>query len=201
MMKRHLWRKTPCESSRRFCKRYAPLPQARRSPGGWMKHGWPVHHCAISIRRYEYPISRMWLRFGDLTISPNTQKVCAKPGCRSDQDGRSRRMKRREFLALAGAAMSWPAGVRAQQPDRMRRIGMLMNVADDAEGQASVAAFKQAMEQLGWADGQNVRIDTRWGANDVDRDRRYATELAASSPDVIVAAGTLSVAALQRVTR
>jgi len=111
------------------------------------------------------------------------------------------RMKRREFLALAGAAMSWPAGVRAQQPDRMRRIGMLMNVADDAEGQASVAAFKQAMEQLGWADGQNVRIDTRWGANDVDRDRRYATELAASSPDVIVAAGTLSVAALQRVTR
>jgi putative ABC transport system substrate-binding protein len=91
---------------------------------------------------------------------------------------------------------------RAQQPDRMRRIGVLMNVAADApQGQARVAAFKQALQQLGWSDGRSVRFDTRWGANDVDRDRRFAAELTALAPDVILAAGTLAVAALQNVTR
>jgi putative ABC transport system substrate-binding protein len=84
----------------------------------------------------------------------------------------------------------------------MRRIGVLMNVAaDDPQGQARFAAFQQVLQQLGWSDGRNVRIDTRWGANDVDRDRRYAAELVALAPDVILATGTLSVAALQRVTR
>ena len=84
----------------------------------------------------------------------------------------------------------------------MRRIGVLMNrAADDPEGQAAVAAFQQALQQLGWSDGRNVRIDIRWGANDVDRDRKYAAELVALAPDVILASGTLSVAALQRVTR
>jgi putative ABC transport system substrate-binding protein len=73
--------------------------------------------------------------------------------------------------------------------------------ADDPDGQACVATFQQALQQLGWSDGGNVRIDTRWGANDVDRDRRYAAELAALAPDVVLAAGTLSVAALQHVTR
>ena len=84
----------------------------------------------------------------------------------------------------------------------MRRIGVLMNVmADDPEGQARVAAFQQVLQQLGWSDGRNVRIDIRWGANDADRDRRYAAELVALAPDVILAAGTPSVAALQQVTR
>ena len=84
----------------------------------------------------------------------------------------------------------------------MRRIGVLMNAAaDDPEGQARVAAFQQVLQQLGWSDGRNVRIDIRWGANDVDRDRRYAAELVALAPDVILASGTLSVAALQHVTR
>jgi putative ABC transport system substrate-binding protein len=73
--------------------------------------------------------------------------------------------------------------------------------ADDPRGQAAVAAFQQVLQQLGWSDGRNVRIDTRWGANDVDRDRRYAAELVALAPDVILASGTLSVAALQNVTR
>jgi putative ABC transport system substrate-binding protein len=111
-------------------------------------------------------------------------------------------MRRRQFIALIGGAAAWPLAAGAQQPEQMRRIGVLMNrVADDPDGQACVATFQQALQQLGWSDGGNVRIDTRWGANDVDRDRRYAAELAALAPDVVLAAGTLSVAALQHVTR
>ena len=111
-------------------------------------------------------------------------------------------LKRREFITLGGAMVAaWPLAARAQQPERMRRIGVLMNVAAaDPEGQAQVAAFLQALQQLGWSEGRNVRIDTRWGENDVERDRRYATELLAVAPDVILASGTLSVAALRRVT-
>ena len=112
-------------------------------------------------------------------------------------------MRRREFISLlGGAAVAWPLAARAQQPERVRRIGVLMNVAAaDPNGQAQVAAFLQALQQLGWDEGRNVWIDTRWGENDVERDRRYATELFALAPDVILAAGTLSVAALRRVTR
>jgi putative tryptophan/tyrosine transport system substrate-binding protein len=111
---------------------------------------------------------------------------------------------RRELLTafVGSAAAIWPLAARAQQPDRMRRIGVLMNVAaDDPQGQARLAAFQQVLQQLGWSDGRNVRIDTRWSENDVDRDRRYAAELVALAPDVVLAAGTLSVAALQRVNR
>src|SRR5215469_15649637 len=112
-------------------------------------------------------------------------------------------MKRREFiLALGGLTPAWPLAARAQQPGQMRRIGVLMNVAAaDPEGQAQVAAFRQALQQLGWNEGRNVGIDTRWGENDVERDRRYAAELLAFAPDVILASGTLSVAALRRVSR
>jgi putative tryptophan/tyrosine transport system substrate-binding protein len=112
-------------------------------------------------------------------------------------------MRRRQFIALIGGAAAWPLAAGAQQPQQqMRRIGVLMNrAADDPDGQACVATFQQTLQQLGWSDGGNVRIDTRWGANDVDRDRRYAAELAALAPDVVLAAGTLSVAALQHVTR
>jgi putative ABC transport system substrate-binding protein len=109
---------------------------------------------------------------------------------------------RREFVALLGGAVAWPLVARAQQAGQMRRIGVLMNVAAaDPEGQAQVAAFLQALRQLGWGEGGNVRIDTRWGENDVERDRRYAAELFAFAPEVILASGTLSVAALRRVTR
>ena len=110
---------------------------------------------------------------------------------------------RRDLLAaFGGVAAAWPLAARAQQPERVRRIGVLMNVAAaDPEGQAQVAAFLQALQQLGWDEGRNVWIDTRWGENDVERDRRYATELLAFAPDVILASSTLSVAALRRVTR
>ena len=90
----------------------------------------------------------------------------------------------------------------SQQAERMRHIGVLMNTAsDDPLGQARVAAFQQALQQLGWSDGRNVRIDIRWGRNDVEQDRKYAAELVALTPDVILAVGTLSVAALQRESR
>jgi putative ABC transport system substrate-binding protein len=111
-------------------------------------------------------------------------------------------MRRREFITLlGGTAATWPLAAHSQQPERVRRIGVLMNVAaTDPEGQAQVAAFLQALQQLGWSEGRNVRIDTRWGENDVERDSRYATELLAFAPDVILASGTLSVAALRHLT-
>src|SRR5262249_53657040 len=124
----------------------------------------------------------------------------AAPAARSRRRGD--RMKRREFISLLGGAVAWPLAARAQQPDRMRRIGVLMNLAaDDAEGQARSAAFLQALQQLGWSDGRNVRIDYRWAAGDAGRFHRYAEELLALVPDVILASATPSVQALQQATR
>ena len=111
-------------------------------------------------------------------------------------------MRRREFISLlGGTAVAWTLTSRAQQPERMRRIGVLINrAADNPQGQARLATFQQALKQLGWSDGRNVRIDIRWGENDVERERRYAEELIALAPDVVMAGGTMSVAALQRVS-
>ena len=110
-------------------------------------------------------------------------------------------MQRRDFITLLGGAVTvWPLVARAQQSEQMRRIGVLMNRAsNDPEGKDRIAAFQQALRQLGWTDGGNVRIDIRWGEDDVDRERKGAAELVALAPDIILAAGTLSVAALQRV--
>jgi putative tryptophan/tyrosine transport system substrate-binding protein len=113
-------------------------------------------------------------------------------------------MNRREFISLlGGAAASWPLAARAQQPERVRRIGVLMaSAADDSESQARIAAFLQGLAQLGWADGRNVRIDTRWATTDPDDLRRHAAELAALAPDVLVAAtGTVTVVPLLQATR
>jgi putative ABC transport system substrate-binding protein len=103
-------------------------------------------------------------------------------------------MKRREFITLiGGAGVAWPLMARAQQGERMRRIGVLMSTAaDDLEGQARIAAFLQGLQELGWADARNVRIDIRWPADDYDRIRRYAAELVALAPDVILATGSSS---------
>ena len=111
-------------------------------------------------------------------------------------------MERRAFIALLGGAAAWPLAARAQQSDRVRRIGALMNLAaDDPEGQARLAAFLQRLQELGWIDGRNVRIDTRWTAGNNDRFRTYAAELVALAPDVILAATTPGVTALQQATR
>jgi len=112
-------------------------------------------------------------------------------------------MRRREFITLFGgvAAAGWPLAARAQQGERVRRIGVLMyGAADDVEGQARLAAFTEALKQLGWSDGRNLRIDTRWAtADDI---RRHAAELAALAPDVLVAGtGTATVAPLLQATR
>jgi putative tryptophan/tyrosine transport system substrate-binding protein len=111
-------------------------------------------------------------------------------------------MRRRAFITLLGGAVIWPVATRAQQSEGVRRIGVLMNrAADDPQGQARLAAFRQGMQQLGWTDGGNLRIDVRWGADDVDRERRSAAELVALAPDIVLASGTLSVTALQHVSR
>jgi putative tryptophan/tyrosine transport system substrate-binding protein len=99
-------------------------------------------------------------------------------------------MKRREFVAALGGAVAWPLVASAQQPERVRRIGVLMSsAADDPVGQARVKAFQQGLQQLGWTDGHNVRIDYRWAAGNVENSRKYAAELVAVAPDVILAVG------------
>jgi putative tryptophan/tyrosine transport system substrate-binding protein len=110
---------------------------------------------------------------------------------------------RRKFVAaLGGAAVAWPLAARAQQPERTRRIGVLWNLAaDDPEGQTRLAAFLQGLQELGWTDGRNVRIDIRWAEDVADGFRRYPEELLTLAPDVIVASGSQSVAALQKITR
>jgi putative ABC transport system substrate-binding protein len=112
-------------------------------------------------------------------------------------------MRRREFITLlGGAAAAWPSAARAQQPERMRRIGVLLNrIADDPEGQARLTAFVQGLQQLGWVDGRNVRMDVRWAAGVADHFRKYAAELVALVPDVILTDNAVGVAALQHATR
>jgi putative tryptophan/tyrosine transport system substrate-binding protein len=112
-------------------------------------------------------------------------------------------MKRREFISfLGGAAAAWPLAAPAQQPERVRRIGVLTNLAaDDPEGQVRFTAFAQALAQLGWTVGQNLRIEHRWAAADAERIRRYAAELVALAPDVMLATGAAGVAPLLQATR
>jgi putative ABC transport system substrate-binding protein len=112
-------------------------------------------------------------------------------------------MRRRDFIkATVSAVTAWPLAGRAQQRDRMRRIGVLMALAaDDPAGQARFIAFVQALQELGWTDGRNVRIDTRWAAGDAERFRRYAAELVALAPDVILASGGTGVGALLQASR
>src|SRR5215831_14685844 len=113
------------------------------------------------------------------------------------------KMKRRAFIALlGGGAVSWPLAARAQQRERMRRIGVLLSAVEgDPTGLEYVTAFAQALAELGWSVGRNVRIEYRWGAGDLDRFRRYAAELVALSPDVVLASAGSIVGALQQASR
>jgi putative tryptophan/tyrosine transport system substrate-binding protein len=109
-------------------------------------------------------------------------------------------MRRRELLTLIGGVAAWPVVARAQR-ERMRRIGILMTfAADDLEGRARVTAFMQALQQLGWADGRNVRIDARWGLNDGDLGK-FAAELVELAPDVILTSSSVAVASMLQATR
>ena len=105
-------------------------------------------------------------------------------------------------MSLLGSAAGWPLAARAQQGERVRHIGVLMTLAaDDPQGQARIVAFVQGLQQSGWTDGRNVRIDIRWGAGDPERMRRYAAELVALAPDVILATGSVTVGPLLQATR
>jgi putative ABC transport system substrate-binding protein len=112
-------------------------------------------------------------------------------------------VKRREFITLlGGAATAWPLAARAQQPERMRRIGVLMNRApQNPEGQDRLAAFHQGLQELGWGIGRNVRIETRWSEDIADESVKQAAGLVALAPDIVLASGTLAVTALQRISR
>ena len=112
-------------------------------------------------------------------------------------------MKRREFITLlGGAAAAWPFAAHAQQPERMRRVGVLTNFSsDDPAGQSRILAFAQALAQLGWIENRNVRVDLRWGANDADRIRRSAAELVAFAPDAILAVTSAATGPLLQATR
>jgi putative tryptophan/tyrosine transport system substrate-binding protein len=110
-------------------------------------------------------------------------------------------MKRREFIAGLGSAAAWPVAARAQQPDRIRRIGVLMGDEDEHEAKRRYSAFTQALADLGWTDGRNVRMDLRWAGSDINRMRALAQELVALQPDVIVTGTTPTTVALQRETR
>jgi putative tryptophan/tyrosine transport system substrate-binding protein len=111
-------------------------------------------------------------------------------------------VKRREFISLlGGTVIAWPLATRAQQGERLRRIGVLMSLdADDKQGQARLAAFLQGLQELGWTDGRNVRIDIRWGSGDAGRSRRHAAELVELAPDVILASGGSIVGPLLQAT-
>src|SRR3974390_358318 len=113
-------------------------------------------------------------------------------------------MKRREFIAfLSGAATTWPFAVRAQQGERMRRIGVLSSggAVDDSETKTFLAAFRQGLEQLGWTEGRNLQIDARFGQGDADRARKYAAELVALTPDVILTSGSIATELMIKTTR
>jgi putative ABC transport system substrate-binding protein len=111
-------------------------------------------------------------------------------------------MRRREFITLLGSAAAWPLTAGAQQPEQVRRMGMLLGQApNDPVALARVAAFHQALQQLGWVEGRNLRVDTRWSADNADDTRKYAAELVGLAPDVILSSGTIAAAALQQATR
>jgi putative ABC transport system substrate-binding protein len=111
-------------------------------------------------------------------------------------------VNRREFITLLGGAVAWPMAARGQTPDRIRRVGVLSAFAeDDPEERGNIAAFRQALEKLGWTDGGNVRIDYRWGGADAARIRVYAQELLGLKPDVFLVSTALVLQPLQQLTR
>jgi putative tryptophan/tyrosine transport system substrate-binding protein len=109
-------------------------------------------------------------------------------------------MRRRDFITLLGSVAACSIAAHAQQPERVRRVGVLIGVEDDAEGKARLAAFRKGMQDLGWKEGQNVQVDVRFTGGIADRARVYAAELIGSAPDVILANTSIVVAALKERT-
>src|SRR5262249_6845342 len=110
-----------------------------------------------------------------------------------------RMIGRRDFITLFGGAATWPLAARAQQPERTRRIGVFIQVAEgDPQARIEIAAFLRGLQELGWSEGRNLRVDTRWGGGDADRIRKYAAELVALAPEVVLALGGTVAGALQQ---
>src|SRR5262249_45435380 len=148
-----------------------------------------THPAANQVRAGDQPEDRQGAR-------PRGAADAARPRRRGD------RMNRRALIALIGGAAAWPLVARAQQPDRMRRLGVLMNNGeDDAETKAQLGAFRQGLQQLGWSEGRNIHIDTLFAADRPERYQGLAKELVALQPDVLFAYTTPIAAALQRETR
>ena len=111
-------------------------------------------------------------------------------------------MRRRDFLGILGCAVAWPVALKAQSTDRMRIVGMLTILGpDDPEGKARAAVLEQALQQLGWSPGRDLKIEVREVGRDVERLRRYSAELATLAPDVIICIGSVSLAPLLQATR
>jgi hypothetical protein len=111
-------------------------------------------------------------------------------------------MRRRDFVVGLGSTTAWPFEARAQQPDRMRRVGVLMDTAEsNSDGQARIAAFREVLQGLGWTEGRNIQIEYRWGVGDVERTHSYAAELVSFKPDVIFAYAAAQLAPLSRETK
>src|SRR5262249_56455450 len=114
---------------------------------------------------------------------------------------RGDRMKRREFISLLGGAGAWPLAARAQQGERIRKIGVLMGAAETTDGQAGLAVFMQLLHQLGWTEDRNVQLEIRWGGGDPAKFRRYAEELVALPAEVIMTNGAAPLVSVLRATR
>src|SRR5262249_2782120 len=166
-------------SGRCLCRSHPQRREACRLAGGSIEQ----------IRVHHQPSDR---------TSPRPRGAANAPHARRRGD----RVKRRDFITLLGGSAAWPLAARAQQGQRMRRIGVLLPAApDDAEFQSWIGAFLQGLAQSGWITGRNIRIETRWTKFDSEETRKYAAELVALAPDVILATGNSTVRPLLRLTR
>jgi putative tryptophan/tyrosine transport system substrate-binding protein len=163
----------------------------------------PSHHCTAWSLRRETPTHHAVLRSrgrngvrNSLALGRDVPADAARPRPRGD------RMRRREFITLLGGAAAWPLAARAQQGERMRRIGIVTGISvDDPESKARVAAFLQELQRFGWTEGRNVRIDFRGGAGETAATQEYVRELVGLAPDVILSIGNVSVGPLIQATR
>src|SRR5262245_29510541 len=196
------------------CAHDLPIPRVRRSR--WADELWSEHseHGTSSRHLHRpHPQGRQARRLAGAAVHQG--RVDHQPqdrqGARPRNAGHAARprrrgyrmIRRREFITLLGGALvAWPLAARAQQGERIRRIGALIGFAEtDSYGQASANAFRQGLEQLGWVEGRNIRVDHRFAAGDPALYKTYAAELVGLRPDVILAGATPAVAVLQPTTR
>jgi hypothetical protein len=177
--------------------RAAPGPGAACAARGL--NCWPASIYPLIIQRKNSEDALLIL--GKAAIRNRMRESCTYGSVRGVRGNSHPYRDRRDLIALlGGTAVSWPVGARAQQQERVRRVGVVSIAENDPEGQTRLAVFK-AMQQLGWSEGRNLQIIPRWGAGEADSIRRYAAELVALAPDVILATGSATVGPLLQATR